>query len=242
VVVEARTRTNKLLMQKKRIIIIGTGRSGTAYTSMLLKQCGIDVGHERMGKDGVSSWYLTTKFEAFDGLDWEDLESDPYLIGQQIRDPLKTIPSLMTFNKQSQSFIRRSGAHNVKPKNRLHDAMLHWYYWNRLAFDRADYHWTLEDLNPNILLILNDAGHNLSASDLRLGIDELSSTVNSSKTRVLSLRRAAKTSPMVYLRRVRQAFLPMTLTWQDLRDVDRKLALNIERFYSDYKTSIDSSR
>jgi len=35
---------------------------------------------------------------------------------------------------------------------------------------------------------------------------------------------------------------PMTLTWQDLRDVDRKLALNIERFYSDYKTSIDSSR
>ena len=112
-------------MQKKRIIIIGTGRSGTAYTSMLLKQCGIDVGHERMGKDGVSSWYLTTKFEAFDGLDWEDLESDPYLIGQQIRDPLKTIPSLMTFNKQSQSFIRRSGAHNVKPKNRLHDAMLH---------------------------------------------------------------------------------------------------------------------
>lgn len=113
---------------------------------------------------------------------------------------------------------------------------------NRLAFDRADYHWTLEDLNPNILLILNDAGHNLSASDLRLGIDELSSTVNSSKTRVLSLRRAAKTSPMVYLRRVRQAFLPMTLTWQDLRDVDRKLALNIERFYSDYKTSIDSSR
>jgi len=33
-----------------------------------------------------------------------------------------------------------------------------------------------------------------------------------------------------------------TLTWQDLRDVDRKLALNIERFYSDYKTSIDSSR
>ena len=61
-------------MQNKRCVIIGTGRSGTAYTSKLLRECGIDVGHEALGKDGVSSWYLTTEFEdAFDGLDWVDI-------------------------------------------------------------------------------------------------------------------------------------------------------------------------
>lgn len=222
-------------MQNKRCVIIGTGRSGTAYTSKLLRECGIDVGHEALGKDGVSSWYLTTEFEAFDGLDWVDIESQPYVVGQQIRHPLKTIPSLMTLNKRSQDFIRRSGVHDVKPKSRFHEAMLHWYHWNRMAFDRADFHWTLEGLNPEILPILNEAGHSVNSDDLDKGVNRLSAVVNSSKTRVLSLRRAINTSPTVYLRRVRQAYFPMTLEWNDLRGIDRQLADDIERFYSEYK-------
>ena len=225
-------------MQKKRVIIIGTGRSGTAYTSKLLRECGIDVGHEALGKDGVSSWYLTTDFEAFDGLDWADIESEPVLVGQQIRHPLKTIPSLMTFNKRSQDFIRRSGVHDVKPKSRIHEAMLHWYYWNRMAFDRADFHWTLEGLNPEILPILNGAGYAVNPDDLGQGMDQLFEVVNSSKTRVLSLKRAINTSPLVYLRRVRQAYFPMDPTWEDLRHVDRQLADDIERFYREYKASV----
>ena len=195
----------------------------------------MDVGHEALGRDGASSWYLTTDFEAFDGLDWADIESQPYLVGQQIRHPLKTIPSLMTFNKQSQDFIRRSGVHDVKPKSRFHEAMLHWYHWNRLAFDRADFHLTLEGLNPEILPILNAAGHAVDAENLGQGMDRLSAEVNSSKTRVLSLKRAIKTSPMVYLRRVRQAYFPIKLEWKDLRDVDQQLADDIERFYSEYR-------
>lgn len=222
-------------MQNKRCVIIGTGRSGTAYTSKLLRECGIDVGHEALGKDGVSSWYLTTEFEAFDGLDWVDIESQPYVVGQQIRHPLKTIPSLMTLNKRSQDFIRRSGVHDVMPKSRIHEAMLHWYHWNRMAFDRADFHWTLEGLNPEILPILNEAGHSVNSDDLDKGVNRLSAVVNSSKTRVLSLRRAINTSPTVYLRRVRQAYFPMKLEWNDLRGIDRQLADDIERFYSEYK-------
>ena len=233
--VETGTRTQRQLTRKKRVVIIGTGRSGTAYTSKLLRECGIDVGHESLGKDGASSWYLTTDFEAFDGLDWADIGSEPFVVGQQIRHPLKTIPSLMTFNKRSQDFIRRSGVHDVKPKSRFHEAMLHWYHWNRMAFDRADFHWTLEGLSPEILPILNAAGHAVDSDDLGQGMDRLSAVVNSSKTRVLSLKRAINTSPMVYLRRVRQAYFPMKLEWKDLRDVDRQLADDIERFYSEYK-------
>ena len=141
----------------------------------------------------------------------------------------------MTFNKQSQDFIRRSGVHDVKPKSRFHEAMLHWYHWNRMAFDRADFHWTLEGLNPEILPILNAAGHAVDAENLGQGMDRLSAEVNSSKTRVLSLKRAIKTSPMVYLRRVRQAYFPIKLEWKDLRDVDQQLADDIERFYSEYR-------
>ncbi len=69
-------------------------------------------------------------------------------------------------------------------------------------------------------------------------MDRLSAVVNSSKTRVLSLKRAINTSPMVYLRRVRQAYFPMNPTWEDLRHVDRQLAMDIERFYTEYKASV----
>ena len=226
-------------MQMKRVVIIGTGRSGTAYTAQLLKECGLDIGHEALGKNGVCSWYLTSDFEAFDGLNWAEIEAQPYLIGQQIRDPLKTIPSLMTFNNRSQDFIRRSGVHKVKAKSTLHEAMLHWFYWNRLAFERADFHWTLEGLNPEILPILNEAGYDVSELDLRKGINQLHGEVNSSKARVLSLKRAMKTSPFVYLRRARQAYFPMKLTWENLRNVDRRLTDDIENFYSEYKAATD---
>jgi hypothetical protein len=37
-------------------IIVGCCRSGTGYMSALFTACGYDVGHERLGKHGISSW------------------------------------------------------------------------------------------------------------------------------------------------------------------------------------------
>jgi hypothetical protein len=43
---------------KKKYVILGCPRSGTGYASMLFKHNNIQIGHEALGKDGISSWCL----------------------------------------------------------------------------------------------------------------------------------------------------------------------------------------
>ena len=40
-------------IEQKRLLVIGCGRSGTKWFSELLKDHGLDIGHEHMGNDGV---------------------------------------------------------------------------------------------------------------------------------------------------------------------------------------------
>lgn len=42
--------------EEKLICGLGHSRSGTGYLSKYLQSLGIDVGHEKMGKDGIVSW------------------------------------------------------------------------------------------------------------------------------------------------------------------------------------------
>jgi hypothetical protein len=39
-----------------RVLILAHPRSGTAYAAHCFQRCGWDVGHERIGADGISSW------------------------------------------------------------------------------------------------------------------------------------------------------------------------------------------
>lgn len=41
------------------VVVIGCPRSGTGFISQLLKEHGLDVGHEVWGKNGISDWRLT---------------------------------------------------------------------------------------------------------------------------------------------------------------------------------------
>ena len=41
------------------VVVIGCPRSGTGFISQLLKEHGLDVGHEVWGKDGISDWRMT---------------------------------------------------------------------------------------------------------------------------------------------------------------------------------------
>ena len=40
----------------RRILAVGHPRTGTGFCAALLRQMGLDVGHEKGGKDGLSSW------------------------------------------------------------------------------------------------------------------------------------------------------------------------------------------
>lgn len=45
-----------MIKQKRTFLITGFARSGTRYMSQLFKSFGFDIRHERMGRDGISSW------------------------------------------------------------------------------------------------------------------------------------------------------------------------------------------
>ena len=78
-----------------KYLIIGHPRSGTAYMSKLFKKNGLDVRHERMGRDGRSDWQYAIPNETI--FPWgkgvrEDYEFD--VVIHNIRDPLTAIPSI----------------------------------------------------------------------------------------------------------------------------------------------------
>ena len=76
-----------------RFVVVGTGRSGTAYTARLLTAAGITTGHEewwsvsgwqRKGLVGDSSWFAAPHLRDFDGF-----------VFNQVRDPLAVVNSLI---------------------------------------------------------------------------------------------------------------------------------------------------
>jgi len=77
-------------------LITGAGRSGSTYIAKVLQNCGLDVGHHRMGKDGI-----VCGFYCFD-VDRYPVKSHPVprpkfgVILHQVRHPLKSIGSITT--------------------------------------------------------------------------------------------------------------------------------------------------
>jgi hypothetical protein len=91
---------------KRHVLVTGTGRSGTTYFSDLLTLLGLDVGHQRNGKDGCSGaefavdhdWYPW--FPVYGGGDCANVgerrsDYDYKHILHIVRHPLRCIPSLM---------------------------------------------------------------------------------------------------------------------------------------------------
>ena len=88
-----------------KIAVTGTGRSGTNFFAAILTELGKDVKHEAMGADGIASWCLVPNVKhAVYGPGGSAL-TEEFVIGHQVRNPLKTIGSLTTFNKTSWKFV-----------------------------------------------------------------------------------------------------------------------------------------
>jgi hypothetical protein len=144
-------------MERKKLLITGCGRSGTMYAAEVWRSLGLDIRHERpisphgsMGRDGVSSWFLT--------VDDPHPPFGPSAAGYEfdfvlhlVRHPLKVIPSVAQFIMQkgvvSPQYIERHVAETrlneeelaLPPKQRLIlRAARYWYYWNLLAQAKAD--------------------------------------------------------------------------------------------------------
>jgi len=76
-------------------LITGSGRSGTKYMATVLQECGLDVGHERMGRDGVVSSYYCFEATWYPGHHAAPRPAFDVVL-HQVRHPLRSIASIQT--------------------------------------------------------------------------------------------------------------------------------------------------
>jgi len=76
--------------------VTGCSRSGTKYTTFLLREFGYEVGHERYARDGIVAWQLAAQTQPGDRPPWGCPPRRPgeHRLFHLVRDPFKAIPSL----------------------------------------------------------------------------------------------------------------------------------------------------
>lgn len=52
-------------MYHRKILVVGHPRTGTGYSASILRQMGLDIGHEKSGKDGLSSWMFAAEADEY---------------------------------------------------------------------------------------------------------------------------------------------------------------------------------
>jgi hypothetical protein len=127
------------------LLAIGHPRCGSRYISALLKACGLDVGHERMGQHGISSWMFAVED------DENPWARDPLSVSRKhkhfghvihfVRDPRMAIPSIVRENRHSEksyAFRRKhiQSALHVDldaASSEVERALLSYLYWNQLV-------------------------------------------------------------------------------------------------------------
>jgi hypothetical protein len=141
----------KIGNQKEGLIIIGCGRSGTTYTSKKLKSLGIDIGHERLKKHGISSWYLVSDQKKVPiGPNFKQIEKLGFPFVHQVRNPLNAISSMQAISWISFKFLSNEIPIDFKNDSKILKAMKCWYYWNLKAETKAVFTYQIEKFDQNL--------------------------------------------------------------------------------------------
>lgn len=127
------------------LLLTGHPRCGSGYMSKLLDHFGLEVGHERMGKRGISSWMFAVEDErnpfALDRLSVSRRNKHFGAIVHFVRDPRTAVPSILRENRhaeKSYAFRRRhiQGAFGVDldaAQGEVERALLSYVYWNEIV-------------------------------------------------------------------------------------------------------------
>lgn len=128
-----------------KVLVTGNPRSGTLSLSLTLRKAGLDVGHERMGKDGTVSCFFFKQVEYYpreggtenrhltDGKDDSFDEAEFDFAYHLVRNPLKCIPSMQKIvNRRHRQWIRDIGICEWEPKTQsnIEWCALAWYHTN----------------------------------------------------------------------------------------------------------------
>lgn len=137
-----------------KFVVIGTGRSGTAYIASLLTAGGIRTGHEgwwnpigrrMMLLQGDASWCATFELDDYSGR-----------VFHQIRDPLLTMRSVAAVevapHRRSNAWFKYRTQYVDYTGNPIVDALLTVDRWLLQAERISEWTWRLEDVNPDLVV------------------------------------------------------------------------------------------
>jgi hypothetical protein len=139
---DVKTESTKTLayLPSANMFILGLGhpRTGTKFTKDFIQSLGLDIGHEKIGKNGYIDWSLTSGYSLFTDINIKNYNPD--IILYTIRDPRQTIPSLVYtedvygINKFRDACIdfRKSKLNIKKKKNPINFAIYSIVMWEKM--------------------------------------------------------------------------------------------------------------
>lgn len=159
-----------------KLVVTGTGRSGTGFASRWLTSIGIPSGHESFfdhrGLDHAVHMLAARDYHFVGECSWEaapHLGSQPLrdaLVVHQVRHPRKVIESCLRVPQEITPHYARYMEKHL-PRIKLYRMTLdrsacRWVYWNRMIEDairdREHYFWRVEDGTEGLLDWLEDHG------------------------------------------------------------------------------------
>lgn len=167
---------------------LGHPRSGTAFTADLLKQSGLDVGHEYIKKDGIVSWEIASLRSDLpwgNGITEFEAGSKVFLVA---RSPLDALKSVITECLQIRSIGFRASViyenfnveifsqNNQRTSEPQYDYMswsvLSLIYWYELCFSRNPEIIFRVDHSKDDLLLSEYLGKEISRQDKSLRVNK----------------------------------------------------------------------
>ena len=133
---------------ERRVLVTGCGRSGTRYMTFVLRRLGLDVPHERLGRDGMASWTMAVEAAERPYGPPSDAVRFEHVF-HQVRHPLAVIRSVETFGPGSWEFVY---AHTpCRPEDPpLVRGAKYWLHWNDHAERAACWRYRVEDVAASL--------------------------------------------------------------------------------------------
>lgn len=125
-------------------IILSCPCSGTKFITDLFKRVGLNVGHERFGRNGIAYWRLVGGPENTRGAGPVKMADQRVL--HQVREPLAAIGAIQTIGFHSWIFLRNQGVFSDMRESRLTRAAKVWVEWNKRAEKISKHTYRVENL------------------------------------------------------------------------------------------------
>jgi hypothetical protein len=90
-----------------RLVVLAHARSGTSYTAACFRAAGWDVGHERIGRDGIASWMWATDAEEVPLGPPRGYYPLPETVLHVIREPAAAVSSITHTEQASEEWRSR---------------------------------------------------------------------------------------------------------------------------------------